>query len=347
MPSPAEITLQSDALLLRCTPAQGFSIASLVDRISGAEAFWQRPGHTPASCSRVLGPAGEASSETFVDLFAGGWFEMFPEVGYTQPGDPASLVHGEVVRLPWEVVSTDAEHVEARVACVRRPLTLTRRLTLDGARLHVAERIENVGAAPAPYTWGHHPCFSRTTFAGGRIELEAAAATVPEPWFQPESATLAFGDFDWPHAPARETSAAAHPGGAGPAPVATTPAHGAAPPAATFDLSQLPVRADGRHDHACLTMGSGSFRLIAPDAGPAGRALRIDFDRERFPYALLWQNFGAGDGFPFWGAADTFAIEFSTMPGRSTPDALAAGAVSQLHPGEVVETSFTVGWEAV
>lgn len=336
MPSPAEITLQSDALLLRCTPAQGFSIASLIDRASGAEAFWQRPGHTPATCSRVLGPAGEASSETFVDLFAGGWFEMFPEVGYTQPGDPASLVHGEVVRLPWEVLTADDRQIEARVACVRRPLTLTRRLTLDGARVHVAERIENVGAATAPYTWGHHPCFSRATFAGGRIELEAAAATVPDPWFQPDAATLAFGDFDWPHAPAREASAATPAGGAG-----------GSHPTATFDLSQLPARSDGRHDHACLTMGRGSFRLIAPGAGPAGRALRIDFDRERFPYALLWQNFGAGAGFPFWGAADTFAIEFSTMPGRSTPDAIAAGAVSQLHPGEVVETSFTVGWEAV
>ncbi|HST41040.1 MAG TPA: hypothetical protein VLK58_16110 [Conexibacter sp.] len=336
MPSPADVTLQSDALQVRCTPAQGFSIASIVDRASGAEALWQRPGHTPATCSRVLGPAGEASSETFVDLFAGGWFEMFPEVGYTQPGDPASLVHGEVVRLPWEVVSSAEDHVEARVACVRRPLTLTRRLTLDGARLHVAERIENVGVAPAPYTWGHHPCFSRATFAGGRIELEASAATVPDPWFQPEHATLAFGDFNWPHAAARETSPAPPAGG-----------DGAPHPTTTFDLSQLPADADGRHDHACLTMGSGSFRLIAPNAGPAGRALRIDFDRERFPYALLWQNFGAGDGFPFWGAADTFAIEFSTMPGRSTPDALAAGAVSQLHPGEVVETSFTVGWEAV
>jgi galactose mutarotase-like enzyme len=264
---------------------------------------------------------------------------MFPEVGYTQPGDPASLVHGEVVRLPWEVVSADEDHVEARVACVRRPLTLTRRLTLEGARVTVAERIENVGVATSPYTWGHHPCFSRATFAGGRIELEASAAHVPDPWFVPERAMLAYGAFDWPLAPGRGDRA-----------TGTTDASGATGAAAdaTVDLSQLPAAPDDRHDHACLTMGSGTVRLIAPGAGPAGRALRIEFDRKRFPYALLWQNFEASaSGFPFWGGADTFAIEFATMPGRCTPDAHAAGAVSQLHPGEVAETSFTVEWEAV
>lgn len=337
MTSSLDITLRSDALTVRCTPAQGFSIASFVDSLSGAEALWQRPGHTPAPAPRQLGPAGEPSSETFLDLFAGGWFEMFPEVGYTQPGDLASLVHGEVVRLPWEILAAADDHVEARAACVRRPLTLTRRLTLEGARLRVAERIENVGAAPAPYTWGHHPCFSRATFAGGRIELEAAEAWVPEPWFDPDHATLAHGRFDWPAAPARA-------GGDG---GSTAAAPGSPAGSTTIDLAAVPARADGRHDHACLRMGSGSVRLLAPSAGPAGRALRIEFDRERFPYALLWENFGAGDGFPFWGAADTFAVEFSTMPGRSTPDAIAAGALSQLHPGEVVETSFEVSWEAI
>lgn len=246
-------------------------------------------------------------------------------------------MHGEVVRLPWEVVGTSDSHVEARVACVRRPLTLTRRVTLDSAVLHVAERIENVGRAPAPYTWGHHPCFSRATFAGGRIELEVASAEVPEPWFDPEHALLAHGPFAWPAAPARGDRAGI-----------ATPAAGSGTAApATIDLADVPAAADGRHDHACLRMAGGAIRLTAPGAGASGRALRIDFDHERFPYALLWEHFQASAGFPFWGGGDTFAVEFSTMPGRSTPDAIAAGAVSVLYPGEVVETAFTVRWEAL
>lgn len=314
----SEITLESDAVSVVCTPDQGFSISSLVDRVSGAEALWRRESHAVEPCSRTLGPAGEPSEATFLDRFAGGWFEMFPEVGYTQPGDPASLVHGEVVRLPWEVTEHGPRHVAARVALVRRPLTIERTLTLDGATLTVAERIANVGRAPVPYTWGHHPCFSRATFAGGRIELDVAAAEVPDPWFDPDHATLAHGPFAWPQAPARD-------GG-------------------VVDLAGIPAERDGRADHACLTLGGrgGSLRLTAP---AHGRALRVEFDVRRFPHALLWEHLGAGDGYPFWGEGDTFAVEFSTIPGRATPDAIAAGAVSTLAPGATSQTTFTVAWE--
>lgn len=322
MTSPAEITLADAALRVTLTPANGFSLSSLVDVASGADALWRRPGFVPAPGSRALGLSGVPSEQTFLDLFAGGWFEMFPEVGYTQEGDVASFVHGEAVRLPWELVDRGGAHAEARVTTVRRPLTLTRRVALEDGRLHVRERVENSGAGPVPYTWGHHPCFARETFAGGRLEIAVDDAEVPEPWFDPANAILAHGPFAWPHAPGREG-------------------------APTVDLSAIPATADRRHDHACLTLAAGEFRLTAPSAGPAGRALRVAFDVEQFPHVLLWECFGAGDGAPFFGGCDTFGVEFSTMPGRSTPDALAAGAVSQLHPGEVVETSFTVEWEAV
>ncbi|MDO8184112.1 hypothetical protein Q5424_00725 [Conexibacter sp. JD483] len=318
-----EITLESDALRVVCTPAQGFSISSLVDRVSGAEALWRRETHAVEPCSRALGPAGELSDMTFLDRFAGGWFEMFPEVGYTQPGDAASLVHGEVVRLPWELTDQGPLHVSAQVALVRRPLTIERTLSVSGATLTVHERIANRGQVPVPYTWGHHPCFSRATFAGGRIELDVAAAEVPDPWFDPANAVLAHGPFAWPQVSRRD-------GG-------------------TADLAALPPERDGRADHACLTLGDrgGSLRLTAPRAGADGRALRVEFDVAQFPYALLWQNFGAGAGFPFWGEGDTFAVEFSTMPGRATPDAIAAGAVSALAPGASSQTTFTVAWEAL
>lgn len=327
MDSPAEIVLANEALRVVCTPANGFSLSSLTDLASGADALWRRPGFEPAPGSRALGLAGVPSEQTFLDLFAGGWFEMFPEVGYTQEGDIASFVHGEVVRLPWDVVDRGTAHAQARVVGVRRPLALTRRVALDGATVRVDERIENLGAAPVPYTWGHHPCFSRATFAGGSLEIPVAAAEVPAPWFDPANAILAHGPFAWPRAPARGADGA--------------DASDAA--SATIDLTAIPASADGRHDHVCLTLAGGEFRLTAPSAG---RALRVAFDPEQFPYVLLWESFGAGDGAPMWGGCDTFGVEFSTMPGRSTPDALAAGAVRVLAPGDVVETTWSVAWEA-
>jgi galactose mutarotase-like enzyme len=314
---PAPITLQTGALEVVCDPARGFAIDALRDRASGAEALWRRPGHAPAAAVRALGGAGEASVPTFLDAFTGGWFVMFPEVGYPAGDDDASFLHGEVVRLPWEVLDASERHVTARVQTLRRPLTLERTLSVEGAALRVRERIANVGGADVPYAWGHHPCFARETFAGGRIELAPSAAEVPAPAHEPDHAVLAPGRaFTWPRAPRAD-------GGA-------------------EDLATVPAARDGRVDHACLTAPAGTFRISAPRYG---RALRVRYDAAQFPYILLWQDFGPPGGFPLWGGGDTFALEFSTIPGRSTPDAIGAGALRTLAPGASAETEIELAWE--
>jgi galactose mutarotase-like enzyme len=314
--SGAAVLLTTDALEVVCDPARGFAIDLLRDRASGAQALWRRPGHVPATAVRALGAAGEASIPTFLDAFTGGWFVMFPEVGYPVEDDPASFLHGEVVRLPWETLDVGERHVTARVATLRRPLVLERRLEVDGPTLRVRERIENVGAVPAQYAWGHHPCFARATFAGGAIEIAPTAAEVPAPAQQPGHAVLAPGNgFAWPHAPRAD-------GG-------------------VEDLSRVPAGRDGRVDHTCLTVPDGQIRISAP---AYGRALHIAYDAAHFPYVLLWQDFGSADGFPLWGGGDTFALEFSTIPGRSTPDAVAAGALRTLAPGAAVDTEIELSW---
>ncbi|MCW2954126.1 MAG: hypothetical protein JWQ48_3296 [Conexibacter sp.] len=316
-PLPGSLTLANEQLQVDCAPEHGFTIDSLLDRASGAEALWRRPAHQPAPATRALGSAGEASVATFLDRFAGGWFAMFPEVGYPLAEDPTSFLHGEVVRLPWELVERSATSVTARVRTLRRPFAVERRLALDGATLRVHERVENVGGLPAPYAWGHHPCFSRVTFAGGRIAIAPSAATVPAPAHAPGHAVLEPGvAFDWPHARRRD-------GG-------------------EEDLSTVPVERDGRVDHACLDVPRGRIRIEAPRFG---RALRVDYDAATFPHVLLWQDLGPDDGYPLWGGGDTFALEFSTIPGRSTPDAIAAGALRTLAPGAVLETAIAVAWE--
>jgi galactose mutarotase-like enzyme len=310
-------TLRSAGLEVACDPSRGFTISSIVDLASGAEALWRRPAHEPAAPTRALGGAGEASIPTFLDGFTGGWFAMFPEVGYPLADDPTSFLHGEVVRLPWEVLDASEAHVAARVRTLRRPFEVERTLTLDGATLRVEERIANRGALGVPYAWGHHPCFSRATFAGGRIAIAPSAAHVPAPAHAPAHAVLAPGSpFDWPCAPRRD-------GG-------------------VEDLSTVPDRRDGRVDHACLTVPHGRIRIEAPRYG---RALQLDYDAELFPHVLLWQDLGPRDGFPLWGGGDTFALELSTIPGRSMPDAIAAGALRTLAPGATIETSVTLTWE--
>lgn len=305
------------SLSVACLPAQGFTIVSLHDRASGAEALWMRPAHAPAPCGRALGPAGSASVETFLDAWVGGWFEMLPEVGFPSPDDGASLLHGEVVRLPWEVVARTASAVEARVRLVRRPLELTRRLEVAGGELRIAERLRHVGAEGAvELAWGHHPCFARATFAGGRVELPVRRAHVPEP-MDPVNALARSGPVAaWPHGVRRD--------------------------GAPLDLAAIPAARDGRFDHVCVELADGWARLTAPRHG---RALRLRFARERYPHVLLWSDYGAPGGYPLWGEGDTLAVELASVPGRTTPEARAAGALTRLAAGATLEGEISVAWE--
>ena len=313
------VELRTDSLRVSCSPAAGFVIVSIRDGVSGADALWRRESHEPAACARALGAPGEESVATFLDLFVGGWFEMFPAVGHhgSIHGVP-TLLHGEVVRLPWTVLEQSETAVEARVQTLRTPFEVVRRIELVGDTLVYSGRIRNLGRETAPYLWGQHPCFDRSTFASGTIEIDVAEASVPGPAYDEANSTLVVDQrFTWPNAQSR--------GGA------------------AVDLSAIPARADGRHEHVVLTPRTGAARLTAP---AVGRAFTLEFDLRSFPYVLLWQDFRA-PGQSFWGAADTFTLEPSSNPGRSVDDAVAAGAVRYLEPGAEVSAELKAGWSAL
>lgn len=312
------VTLTSERLKVRCWPAQGAVIESLQDSSSGAEALWRWPRVAAAPCRRELGPGGELSVATFVDRFVGGWFTMFPAVGFPEEGDPVSLLHGEVVRLPWQVVRVDGASADLFVETLRSPFAVHRRLEVVGGELRVEDRVENVGYESAPYAFGHHPCLSRETFAGGTLELDVERAEVPAPPYDAAASRLAEGPVTWPHGRLRTGEA--------------------------VDLATVPAAADGRVDHVCVRPARGHARITAPSVG---RALVLTWDVDALPELLLWQNLRGLGGWPFWGAADTFALEPSSVPGRSMGEARVAGAVRWLAPGAVFEMAMSARWEGL
>ena len=317
------IRLGSEKLLVECDPEAGFVITGIIDAASGANALWRRTGFVPGEFRRILGPSGEGSNDSFIDLFVGGWFEMFPTAGWPGTiagpvGPVVSLLHGEAMRLPWAITQRDTAVVEASVVMVRTPFRLTRRLEIVGDELVVSERAENLCPVPAPYVWGHHPCFDRATFAGGRFELDVASAEVPAPAFDMEHDSLATGAvFTFPKAPTAK-------GG-------------------ERDVSAIPEAPDGRHEQTTLVLRRGGVRITAPRIG---RAFSLQWDERDFPYVLLWQDYRA-EGAAFWGTCDTFAVEPSSAPGRSVDDAVAAGGVREIAPGGSVSVTMRARWGAI
>jgi galactose mutarotase-like enzyme len=315
--------LENAELAVECVPGAGFTITAIEDRLSGANALWTRQPFEPADTIRAVGPSGEASIESFSDLFIGGWFEMFPTTGYPGPiqgplGTTQSLLHGEVMRLPWQVTYRDRTTIEATVTTVRTPFRLTRRLQLDGGALLIEERAEHLGREPAPYVWGQHPCFARSTFAGGRFWLDVDSASVPAPAYDQANNTLVEGaEFRFPHA------TAIGPGG-------------------SRDVAAIPSDPDGRHEHVSIAIRSGQLRITAP---MFNRVFSLEWDPSDFPYVLIWQNYLAPNA-SFWGTCDTFAIEPSSAPGRSVEDAVAHGAIRWLTAGESASTRIRVAWSS-
>ncbi|MDX6600685.1 MAG: hypothetical protein QOE87_4572 [Gaiellales bacterium] len=317
-PSPGAgvVVLENDALAVRVLCSHGGTIASIVDRHTGLDALWQRDRHAPAACTRSLGPAGELSSDSFLELFCGGWFTMFPVVGGPLPNDPRSHLHGEVVRLPWEIESQSRHSLALRVQTVRSPFVLTRSLALESGTLQIDDRITNAGDQSATYLYGHHPCLARATFAGGRLDMTVGSATIPHGVAYVSNDCLEpTTSFTWSRAFSRAKG--------------------------MLDLADVPFEADGRQVHALLHPTLGQARLTCPQRR---RAFTLTWDIAEQPYVLLWEDFRSVAGYPLWGAGDTLAVEFSTNPGRSADDALTAGAFRSLAPGEEVAFSSTAGW---
>jgi galactose mutarotase-like enzyme len=309
------VELCSEQLIVRARPEHGMIVTAVIDRVSGADALWARPNFEPATISRTIGEAGAASIETFMDIFVGGWFEMFPSAGIPGSAEgPLSVMHGEVARVPWDEVERSESRLVCETTTLRTPFSVRRTLEVAGGTLRSTTEVRNHGEEPAPYLWGQHPCFRRETFAGGRIHFEVATADVPAPPFDAANSRLRCEPFEWPIATAIE-------GG-------------------DVDLSEIPVAADGRHDHILLRPAATTACITAP---AIGREVVFEFGSAPHHTVLLWQDFKA-PGESLWGGIDTFTLEPSDNPGRYASDASEA---AKLNPGEGMTAELSLTWRGL
>jgi len=119
-----KIILQNHRLSLTVLPELGGKISSLFDKENERECFWLNP-HLPMA-------APEYGDSYIEKLDSGGWDEIFPAV------EPCTLVekftipdHGDLVQLPWEVISQDEGSVTMRVITRAYPTSFERRISLD------------------------------------------------------------------------------------------------------------------------------------------------------------------------------------------------------------------------
>jgi hypothetical protein len=154
------VLLENESLRIEVLPEFGGKISLIVALPSGTEML--QPQLRPVAL-RAAGLAFDKSD-------ASGWDECLPTVAACiLPGGEAMQDHGDLWRLPWDVLDQDATSVRMSVTATSLPLRFTRALRIEGSSLLLDYEVSNLSDRPAEYVWSAHPLFAVET--GDRIVL--------------------------------------------------------------------------------------------------------------------------------------------------------------------------------
>lgn len=310
------VTLEHESMRVSVLPEKGSEIFSLVSPRHDVDVLWKAPWGLRKP---VPIPDASASSETaWMDGYAGGWQELFPNGGdaCTYRGAPLGF-HGEASVAPWayEVAhdTTGGPALQLEVRLARSPFRLRKRISLDPSRpiVRIWERVTNEGTARMPFMWGHHPAYG-APFLGAGCTLRIPAATY-------EADTSQVTGRTW-----------LEPGVAGPWPHASRVGGG------TVDLSVVPgPEAEVANLGYVQDLREGWYALTNPRLG---LGVGLAWPREVFPYLWLWQEFHGGLNYPWYGTTYVMGVEpHSSIPGHGLVNAMARGTARWLDPGEQLE----------
>lgn len=300
------MTLDNGILRVSLTPGLGGTITSLRHLPSGAEVLARTPWPT-----RHESLAFAPDEALWLTRFSGGWPVMFPNAGDAcEDGSTRHGFHGEGSVSPWDAIQTDLTlDLTRRFRSV--PVTMTRRVTLTGNRLQVAESVTAEG--PCTVVWGQHVTFGSDLLRGpvtlqtSATQLAACASYAP-----PASPLIPGAVGTWPCLPGHQ----------GPVDLGTPP-EGSALLACLQDLGPTPWASVTRAD---------------------GFAVRLDWTASPFPLAWLWVETGGTSDPPWNGQARMIAIEpCTTWPATGLVAARAAGGpVLTLAAGDTRHARITL-----
>lgn len=269
------VWLENDLLRIAVLPQKGADIYEFIHKPSGVDFLLKAPSG--------LHPPGAQAPADFLENYAGGWQELFPNIDEACDYRGGRLpFHGEVALLPWEwaVERDDESEVAARftVRCRQAPFRLERimRLQRGAAVLRLTETVTNEGDDPAEFVWGHHLVLGGAFLeAGCRLEAPARTLVTPDVLYEPATARLAAGQSEpWPLARGRN-------------------------PGERIDLRAIPGPQIHSHDDVILTgFSKGKVAVTNPRLG---LQFSLSWDAALFRWMMLWQPLGGADMPPLTG----------------------------------------------
>ena len=253
---------------------------------------------------------------TFVDSYPGGWQEVFPNSGAPSTYLGAQFEqHGEVCILPWDVrIDEESEGAVAVTFSVRTqktPFSLEKQLRLVAGEstLYLEESIVNESDVRLEAMWGHHLAFGRPFLDEScRIRLPEGVTVIPHDVpIHPRGRRVVAGQrATWPVVEGAD-------GG-------------------RVDLSVLPPRGELSEIVYLTDFSDGWYEVEHPGQG---LGFRVEWDVKQMPYLWYWQEFGASEGYPWYGRHYNIGLEpFSSYPTNGLAEAVANGSALVWGPRE-------------
>jgi hypothetical protein len=297
---------------------KGADIYELIYKPKQMDVLWKspwglkEPGRGPANFTTN-------SEVAWLEHYAGGWQELFPNGGDACQYRGVELsFHGEASMIPWdyEVIHNNPQTVEVRLytRLRRSPFSIERRMRVDSHQpiLTICGRITNEAGEPMDYMWSHHPAFG-APFLSEACRIDTGAKT------------LVVDDvYKGTHNPLERN------------------AHYAWPLTSTgIDLSHVPGKTAQRDLLAYFTDydDTGWYAITNTELG---FGVGLAWPRKNFPYAWFWQEINASPGFPFYQNCYVMAIEPATsIPGRGLVSVMEkTGTHRSLSPGASEEITI-------
>lgn len=318
------LRLENDLLAVTVLLDKGADIYELIYKPKNIDVLWKSPWGLKEP---GRGPAGFApNSETiWLEYYAGGWQELFPNGGDACVYKGVELsFHGEASMIPWdyEVIEHSPQAVEVRLytRLRRSPFSIERRMRVEQGRpaLKLRGAVTNEAGEPMDYMWSHHPAFGAPFLSAAcRIDTGAKTLLVDDAYAGTHNPLERGARFSWPFA-----------------------SNG-------LDLSRVPGQEARRDLLAYFADYEAGWYAITNTE--MGFGVGLVWPKEIFPYAWFWQEMNASPGFPFYQNCYVMAIEPATsIPGQGLTAVMKKTGLHRSLPpgGSAVVTLDVVFYES-
>lgn len=258
----------------------------------------------------------------FLDLYHGGWQELFPNAGDAVEYKGAYLPqHGEVHSIPWSynVIKNEPEEIIIKLF-TRTNLTyfyIEKIITIKSmiSALFIYETIINESREEMDFMWGHHPAFGPPFLSEDCvIDMPKCKILTDEVNLSPTTGRLAIGKrTDWPFTIGRNGQ--------------------------KIDLSKIPSVDANSHDRAYIYDLEEGWYALTNTKLRTGFGLA--FDKNIFKYLWFWQVYGGAVGYPWYQKTYNIAIEPNSSYPPNLIDCINKRTSLKLLPGESIKSAIT------